>query len=67
MLKKPKLVRSEAAFMELLKKESLFLCPGSDFEMRNHFRLHLMAPPHEFKKALRKIVSLYRREASGGG
>lgn len=59
MLKLPPGIRTEAGFLAQLKKQSIFLRPGSDFEMKNHFRFHLMAEPGEFKEALERIVALY--------
>lgn len=60
-IKLPPNIRTEAGFLAELKKKSIFLRPGSDFEMKNHFRFHLMADPTEFKKALERIVAFYER------
>jgi aspartate/methionine/tyrosine aminotransferase len=61
MLKKPKDISTEEQFIKLLKKESVFLRPGSDFRMKNHFRFHLMASPEDFNKALTRIARFYGR------
>jgi len=61
MLKLPPHIRTEVGFIAQLKKQSVFLRPGSDFEMKNHFRFHLMADPIDFKNAIQRIVSLYER------
>jgi aspartate/methionine/tyrosine aminotransferase len=59
-LKMPKTFKSESAFIARLEKESIFLKPGSEFGIKNHFRFQLMTDPQDFKKALQKISLLYK-------
>jgi len=59
-LRMPKTMRSEAAFIARLQKESLYLKPGSEFGMKNHFRFQLMTDPQDFKKALQRLSALYK-------